>query len=111
MNLEEMQRFTEEKKLSKTEQKRIKEEQLVKERQLAQDWVKANQMFKDLIDTPERKELFKKCRDYLILEVMAKTIGRNNYHTADWAKGYIDGIDTFIGIVDTYDAKRNKYKI
>lgn len=111
MNFESMQRFTNAKATDKAEQEKAQAETNARARENARLWLEEHQLFKDLLPSPEHFEQYKRCRDFLILKRIANKVGRGDYFSADWAKGYMDGINTILDIVNEYNQKREQYRI
>ena len=111
MNLEAMQALREERERSRQQLEQEKERFRTVTKEQARLWLEEHQMFKDLLDSPDKQQLFKNCRDYLIINNVTNALSRQDNCSADWAKGYITALDTILNIVKEYNDKREKYRI
>ena len=102
MNLEAMQALREERERSRQQFEQEKERFRTVTKEQARLW---------LLDTPDKQQLFKNCRDYLIINNVTNALSRQDNCSADWAKGYITALDTILNIVKEYNDKREKYRI
>lgn len=107
MNLEQSQRVKEAKKqrtVQEFEHKQNEEletkKKRITERAQALKTMDTYQMFADLLDG--REDICKKCREFLILNVLAKNVGTNAVFNGDFAFGYRTALESFEAFMGDY---------
>lgn len=111
MNFEQVQRFNEAKSLEEQKMDEVLQARKEASKQRIREWLEEYQIFKDLLPDENKIEQYKRCKDFLILKRIATMVGRDIYNSADWAKGYMDGINSFLSIINEYNHKREQYTI
>lgn len=103
MDLEQSLKFSEaQQRISDLNRVRLEKEASERKRE-AVEFLKTRKMFKDLLPNDEAIDNFKRCKDYLFLNVVIPNIGINI--SADYANGYKAALESIIKIVDQYNEK------
>ena len=109
MNIEQAQNFKNAKVTSIKGDKKAKAEAEAQKKEEALEFLKTRKMFKELLDTPERVEKFKECREWLLLHVLVPQIGLSELTDAHFAKGYQYALETFEAVVEKWDNYNKEY--
>lgn len=109
MNFEEAQNFTNAKAEDTSKQEELKQKAAAEKEKAAREFLKTRKIFKDLLANQEAVDTYKKCRDFLLLEVLVPQIGANDVVNDSFAAGYRTALDTLTYVVETYDTYAKEY--
>lgn len=69
----------------------------------AVEFLKTRKMFKDLLPDENSIDNFRRCKDYLFLNVLIPQIGISV--NADYANGYKNALETILSVVNEYNER------
>ena len=107
MNVEETQRVKRLAEEKQQEEKQRADTATLEKKQEALNFLKTRRIFKDLLDG--REDLFKQCKEYLLLNVLLPQVGANELTDAHFCAGYRIALETFEAVMSAYKEYEKKY--
>ena len=107
MNFEETQRVKARRTKAEQEAKALEDAKALEKKKEALNFLKTRKIFNDLLKGKE--EVFKECKDYLLLNVLLPQVGGNDLVDAHFVAGYRLALETFEEIVAIYKRYENEY--
>lgn len=108
MNYEMAQRVKKERRSEKTKQDELRAKAEQEKFEEAKRFIETRKIFADLLEG--REDLFKQCREFLILNTLIPEIGINDLVDAKFAAGYRLALETIEAVAKQYKTYLERYE-